>query len=79
MMKSADSASQGNTSHKSVDYWLELVQNEPTVQNYIMVARKIEPLIIDRAEFKKVKIAILRSFTIEPILPYLKVQCYQNK
>ncbi len=52
---------------------LEAVLREPTTANYLQAAREL------RAErdggLPLLRVAVARSFTVEPLLPYLEVEC----
>ena len=56
----------------------EFVKSHPTLDNYIY-AEKIYKQIAKELNFPVLKIAILRSITIEPMLPFIKVKSFENK
>ncbi len=69
-----------NGHHDEIERLLNLVREEQTYRNYWMVSKKIKQLADDRdveSQDKKntIKIAILSSFTVDPLLPCLDVEC----
>lgn len=64
---------------KAIKEMLLMVETNPTVSNYCFVSEMAKGIDFSRLNFVKLKIAILCSFTIEPIIPYLRVKCYQSK
>ena len=56
----------------------EFIKTNPTLDNYIY-AEKIYKNLSKKLNFPTLKIAILRSITIEPILPFLNIKCYESK
>jgi len=60
-----------------IPYLKQLIQESPTLSNYIYAGKKYNE-IIPHLNFKKLRVVFLRSVTIEPMLQYLKVKCYEN-
>lgn len=56
----------------SVLAWLA---EAPSAARYLAAANKLAAL--PAADLPRIKVAVLRNFTVEPIVPYIKVQCYQ--
>lgn len=56
----------------------EFINSHSTLDNF-MYAEKIYKQIAKDLNFHKFNIAILRSITIEPMLPFIKVKCFENK
>jgi len=56
----------------------EFINFHSTLDNF-MYAEKIYKQISKDLKLHKFKIAILRSITIEPMLPFIKVKCFENK
>jgi FkbH-like protein len=56
----------------------EFIESHSTLDNYLY-AEKIYEQLSKELKFRTFKIAILRSITIEPMLPFLKVKCFENK
>jgi len=56
----------------------EFVEEKSTIDNYIF-AEKIYKKLFEKIKFVKLKVALLRSITIESMIPILKVKAYKNK
>jgi FkbH-like protein len=56
----------------------EFIKSHSTLDNYIYT-EKIYKQIAKELNFPVLKIAILRSITIEPMLPFIKVKSFENK
>jgi FkbH-like protein len=47
----------------------------PSVASYLDAARKLRAGAYDLGPLRPLRVAILRSFTVEPLIPYLMVEC----
>ena len=56
----------------------EFIDSRPSLDTFIY-AEKIYGQIDKELSFHKIKIAVLRSVTIEPILPFVRVKCFESK
>ena len=56
----------------------EFIKSHSTLDNYLY-AEKIYKQLSKELKFRTFKIAILRSITIEPMLPFIRVKCFENK
>jgi FkbH-like protein len=60
----------------AMDSLLKIADKEPNLTNIHYICQKADD-IIAHLQFLPVRIALLSSFTIEPLMPFLKVRCYQ--
>jgi len=65
--------------YKAAFYLLTLLIGEEPSSSAYFYANKIFNSIGKELKFQPIKIAILRSFTIEQIIPYLRVICFLKK
>jgi len=56
-----------------------LIDEEPSLNNYNFASSRLKEIDLDKLGFHHIKIAILSSFTIEPLIPYLHVKCCKSK
>lgn len=56
-----------------------IIDDDPAPNNYSFVSSRLKELDLPALGFHHAKIAILSSFTIEPIIPYLYVKCCRAK
>lgn len=47
----------------------------PTVANYLASARRLREGVHEIPGLARLRLAILRSYTVEPLIPYLEVEC----
>lgn len=52
-----------------------LIDEEPSLNNYNFVFERLKEIDLSKLGFHHIKIAILSSFTIDPVIPYLYVKC----
>ena len=58
---------------------LEIIEEEPTASNFSYVSRKSKELEYEELGYNVLRVAFLRSFTIEPVIQYLEVRCLQER
>jgi len=56
-----------------------MIDEDPSLNNYSFASARLKEIDISQLGFHHVKIAILSSFTIEPVIPYLHVKCCRAK
>jgi len=54
---------------------LAAVVSTPTVASYVAAARELRSASAELGGKRRLRLAILRSFAIEPLVPYLEVEC----
>lgn len=62
---------------QSLNQLLETVEQKPSIGTYFTVAEKIRVLADEQIHLPQIRISILSSFTIDPLVPVLEVTCYQ--
>jgi FkbH-like protein len=55
----------------------DLIDKEPSLSNYSFVYSRLKELELSSLKLHNIRIAILSSFTFEPIIQYLYIQCYR--
>lgn len=63
---------------KSVQDLLLAAENDPSISNVNFVAQRLRNLNVGDSKYSKLRIAVLASFTIEPIVPFLEVECFKS-
>jgi FkbH-like protein len=58
---------------------LSIIENGPSLTNYSLVTSKLKEIDLSAFGFHSAKIAILSSFTVESIIPYLYVECCRTR
>jgi FkbH-like protein len=56
-----------------------IIADEPSLANYSFASSKLREFDLASLNFSPTKIAILSSFTIESVIPYLHVKCCETK
>ena len=56
----------------------ESIKPHSSLNNFLF-AEKIYRVLVEELAFRRFRIAILRTITVEPMLPFIKVMCYANK
>ena len=61
-------------SNDSLQNLLLLTDREPTLSNFIHAADEVDRIHSGTSLLQEIRVSVLRSFTFEPIIPFLKVQ-----
>ena len=61
-------------SNDSLQNLLLLTDREPTLPNFIHVADEVDRIYSETSLLQEIRVSVLRSFTFEPVIPFLKVQ-----
>ncbi|MEO0128302.1 MAG: HAD-IIIC family phosphatase [candidate division WOR-3 bacterium] len=63
----------------AINVLFSLIDEEPSLNNYNFAFERLKEIDLSKLGFHQIKIAILSSFTIDPIIPYLYIKCCKAK